>query len=70
MNDIISRPQRVHTHDPSNILTRIGQFHALAPDQAEAGMTWLAARHPVIFDAAISAARIWDDGQFSEATAF
>jgi hypothetical protein len=63
MNDIISAPHCRHTTTPGALRIRISRLAALAPDQIEAGLTWLAGRHPDIFDAVMAAARNWDDGQ-------
>jgi glutathione S-transferase len=63
MNDIISNPYPRHTATPGALRTRIGRLAALAPDQIEAGLTWLAGRHPDIFDAVMAAALNWDDRQ-------
>ena len=48
--------QRVAIHD------RLDQIRSLAPDQVEAGLAWLARNDPLVFDATLQAARIWDDG--------
>lgn len=48
--------QRVPIHD------HLDQIRSLAPDQVEAGLAWLARNDPLVFDATLRAARIWDDG--------
>jgi hypothetical protein len=66
MPTIISREHRHHTATPdpqrTELPARIARLATLAPDQIEAGLTWLATRRPDIFDAVIQAARTWDDG--------
>jgi len=49
--------QRTGDHD------RLARFHALAPDQVEAGMSWLANHNPAVYSATIDAALVWDDGE-------
>lgn len=49
-------PEPRATHDG------LALIRSLAPDQVEAGLTWLARNDPLIFDATLQAARAWDDG--------
>jgi hypothetical protein len=63
MTFIMSDRHLHHATKPELLRLRIDRLAVLANDQIEAGLTWLAARHPGIFDAAINAARSWDDGQ-------
>jgi len=63
MTFIMSDRHLHHATKPELLRHRIDQLAALANDQTEVGLTWLAARHPSIFDAVINAARTWDDGQ-------
>jgi hypothetical protein len=63
MTFIMSDRHLHHATKPELLRHRIDRLAALANDQIEAGLTWLADRHPGIFDAVINAGRTWDDGQ-------
>jgi hypothetical protein len=63
MTIIMSDRHLHHATKPELLRHRIDRLAALANDQIEAGLTWLAGQHPGIFDAVINAARTWDDGQ-------
>jgi hypothetical protein len=63
MSIIMSDRHLHHATGPEMLRIRIDRLAALASDQIEAGLTWLAGQHPGIYDAVINAARTWDDGQ-------
>ena len=64
------QPERGHTPTATRsqqeardgIRERLDRLRAIAPDQVEAGLAWLAGYHPVVFDAVLDAAETWDDG--------
>ena len=62
MTFIMSNRHLHHATNPELLRIRVDRLAALANDQIEAGLTWLASRHPGIFDSVLNAARTWDDG--------
>jgi hypothetical protein len=61
MTFIMSNHHLHHATGPDLLQIRIDRLAALASDQIEAGLTWLAGQCPDIFDDVINAARTWDD---------
>jgi hypothetical protein len=66
---IMSNRHLHHATGPDLLRIRTDRLAALACDQIEAGLTWLAGHSPHIFGAVINAARTWDDGRVEDPSA-